>query len=337
MKKIKCGIMGFGFSFPKTTRSYKEIAALSGVPEEVVRDKFGINKVYYPGNNEQPSGLAVEAAKQCLKNTGVGAEEIDLIIYFGENYSDHLVYSIGPKVQKEIGAVNAWCYEVESKCGSAILAMQQAKMYMTLEPDIKTVLLVAGYRNVDLVDYTDRSLSFLFDVSCGGAACILRKGYAKHNFLSAAAVADGSFADAIVVPGGGTALPLNAENVDDKYIRHFRLQDPQIFREKLGAVTLHNLKLVTERALAKDGYTLKDVDFVACLHMNKSSHRKLFELIEIPQEKSFYLADYGHTGQIDPILALALAAKKRLIKKGDLVAIIGMGFGYIWNGGAIRW
>lgn len=337
MNDVKCGIMGFGFAFPETYRTYQDIAKLSGIPEDVVKNKFGINKTYYPGHNEQPSGLAVAAAKDCLNNTGVKAEEIDLIIYFGENHSDYTAYAMGPKVQKEIGAVNAWCYDVESKCGSSIVAMQQAKMYMMCEENINTVLLVAGYRNVDLVDYKDHSVSFLFDVSCGGAACILRKGYEKHNFLTAAAIADGSFADAIYCPGGGTKLPFTKDNVEDEYLKFFRLKDPDIFREKLGAVTLSNLKKVTEMALAKSNLTLKDVNWVSIIHMNMSSQRKLFQMMDIPMEKCFYLSDYGHVGQIDPILSLGLAVENNLIKEGDVIAMIGMGFGYIWNGGCIRW
>ena len=338
MNDIKCGIVGFGFAFPDTVRTCDDISELSGVPAEVVRDKFGINKIYYPGNNEQTSDLAVEAARNCLKNTGISAEEIDLIIYFGENYGDYVyVYSMGPKIQYEIGAKNAWCYHVESKCGSAIIAMDQAKKYMMTEDGINTVLLVGGYRNVDLVDYKDKAVSFLFDVSCGGAACILKKGCERRNFLSAGAILDGSFSEAIVVPGGGTKHPFTPGNINDPYYRSFRLEDPDAFRDRLGKVTLSNLVKAEEIALAKQGLTLKDLDFVCALHMNVRSHKVLFEMLGLPLEKGTYLSDFGHVGQLDPVIALNLAEEKGMVKEGDLVGVIAMGFGYIWNAGVIRW
>ncbi len=304
----------------------------------MVRDKFGINKIYYPGNNEQTSDLAVAAAKDCLEKTGVDPEEIDLIIYFGENYGDYAyVYSMGPKIQYEIGAKNAWCYHVESKCGSAIIGMDQARKYMQTEDSINTVLLVGGYRNVDLVDYKDKSVSFLFDVSCGGAACILKKGYERRNFLSAGAILDGSFSEAIVVPGGGTKRPFTPENISDPYLHYFRLEDPDAFRDRLGKVTLTNLVKAEEIALKKHGLTLKDLDFVCVLHMNAKSHKMLFELLDMPLEKGTYLNDFGHVGQLDPLIALNLAEEKGMVKVGDLIGVIAMGFGYIWNGGVIRW
>ncbi len=334
---VKCGIVGFGFAFPETTRDYEEISRLSGVPAEVVRDKFGINHIYYPGHDEQTSDLAVAAAQDCLNKTGVDPKEIDLIIYFGENWGDYHIYSIGPKVQYKIGAVNAWCYQIENKCGSAIVAMEQAKMYMQTNPDISTVMLVGGYRNVDKVDYTDTSVSFLFDVSCGGAACIMKRGYERRNFLAAAAIADGSFSDAIVVPGGGTKCPFTLENINDNYLKYFRLEDPQAFRERLGKVTLSNLAKVEEMALAKVGKTLADLDCVCALHMNVKSHKMLFELLGLPLEKGTYLSDFGHVGQLDPLIALNMAEEKGLVKEGSLVGVIAMGFGYIWNGGVLRW
>lgn len=337
MKTVECGIVGFGFSFPESTRDYNEIARLSGIPAEVVRDKFGINKVYYPGNNEQTSDLAVAAAKDCLAKTGIDPKEIDLIIYFGENYGDYQIYSSGPKVQYEIGAVDAWCYQMETKCGSAIIALDQAKKYIQTEENINTVLLVGGYRNVDKVDYQDNSVSFLFDLSCGGAACIIKQDYPNRQVLGSASILDGSFSDAIVIPGGGTKNPLTPDNIDDRYLHYFRLEDPDAFRDRLGKITLHNLVKVQEMALAKDGYTLADLDYVCALHMNKKSHRILFEMLGVPLEKGIYLADYGHVGQLDPLISLNMVQEQNLLPKGALVGVIAMGLGYIWSGGVIRW
>jgi len=337
MDNVNCGIVGFGFAFPDTTRDYKEIAKLSGVPPDVVREKFGINKVYYPGGNEQTSELAIRAAKDCLAGTGVKPLEIDLIIYFGENYADHLIYNLCGKVQGAIGAKNAWGYSIDIKCGSAILAMEQAKQYMQTNDDINTVLLAGGYRNVDWVDYTDSAVSFLYDVSCGGAACIMRKGHGSKQLLSSAAIMDGSFADSIIIPAGGTKLPMTSENIDDPYLHSLRLKEPDAFRERLGKITLPNLAKVLEKALAKCGMTLKDLDFLCPLHMNRKSHEKLLELLGLPPEKAVYLADYGHVGQFDPLIALDMAEKQGLVNSGEIVGVSAMGFGYIWNGAVIKW
>ncbi|MFC2029051.1 3-oxoacyl-ACP synthase [Chloroflexota bacterium] len=333
-----CGIVGFGFAFPEGgIRDAAEISRLSGVPESVVREKFGINQVFWPMNNEQPSDLAIAAAKDCLKNTGIDPLEIDLIIYFGENYSDYMIYSLGPRVQGMIGAKNAWAYDMEAKCGTCVLALDQAKKYIQMDDNINTVMLVGGYRNVDKIDYSDQSVTFLFDTSCGGAACILKKGHPKHNFLSYAALTDGNFANLILLPYGGTRNPITKDNINDSYGQFMRLTEPEIFREEFGKVTFDNLIKCQEMALAKIGNTLEDLDFAIILHMNVRSHNTILDRLGLPPEKSFYMSDYGHLGQLDILIALDQASKAGTLKDGDLVALVAAGMGYTWVGGIIRW
>lgn len=332
-----CGIMGIGLYFPEHVRTYKDIARLSGLPEDVVHCKLGINQTHYPGESDQTSDMAVWAAQDCLRTTGVDPGEIDLIIYFGENYSDYPIYSVGAKVQGAIGAVNAWYYDMDCKCGSAVVAMDQAKKYMMCDKDINTVLLAAGYRNVDKVDYTDTNLTFMYDVSCGGAAAILRRGHKRGVVMECANLADGRFADAIVIPGGGSKTPFTPENIGDDYLKCFRLADGKRFREELGAVTMQNLVRVTELACARSGLSLSDLDFVCPLHMKRSAHCQLLTDLGIPAEGSFYLADFGHTGQLDALISMKTAGDRNLIHEGNVVALVAMGLGYNWTAGIVRW
>lgn len=333
---VECGLMGIGLYLPENVRTAAEIAELSGVPEEVVRHKFGINRIYYPGENDQTSDMAVRAAMDCLGRIGVDPAEIDLVIYFGENYSDYQVFSIAPKVIGAIGAVNAWGYDMECKCGSFVVALDQAKKYMLCE-DIDTVMVVGGYRNVDKVDYKNVSVSFLFDVSCAGAAAIIRKGYPRRVVLENANMADGRFAESVYVPGGGSKHPFNASNINNDYLKYFHVNDPKGFREKLGAISLKNLVKVTEQACLKSGLSVGDIDFACPLHMKISAHLQLLRDLNIPEEKSFYLSDFGHAGQLDAPISLRMAEERHLIQPGDIIAVIAMGFGYVWNAGIIRW
>ena len=216
--------------------------------------------------------------------------------------------------------------------------MDQAKKYMSVDDDINTVMVVGGYRNVDHVDYKDQSVSFLFNVSSGGAAAILKKGYKKNLILESASMVDPFFSDAIVVPGGGTKIPFTAENINDDYLKYFRLtQDPEIFRERLGSVTFKNLYQVVEIACKKSGLTVDDIDFVIPLHMKKSGYRQILKDLGLSEGKGIYLNDCGHVGQLDPLIGLKVAEEKNLIKDGNIVVLLAMGFGYIWTGGIVKW
>ncbi len=332
-----CGIVGFGVYLPSNYRDYHEIAKLTGAPEDVVLNKMGIDGVYYAGPEDQTSTLAIRAAENCIKNTGVDPKEIDLIIYFGENYGDYILYSIGPAVQNAIGAVNAAVYQEECKCCSAIPALQQAKMYIKTDPDIHTVMLVGGYRNNDKVDYADRSMSFFYNLSTAGAACIIKEDYPDRQVLGCSCFTDGRFHDAIIVPAGGTKEPLTMENLNDKYVNCWRLMNPDSFRNELGAVTYKHLLGTLENACKKSGYTLKDIDYYIPLHMNPKAQKTICEMIGIPIDKAYYLRKYGHMGQLDMLIGPALAEKEGCIKKGDLVGIGTMGISYTWGSAVIRW
>ena len=334
---VGCGIVGFGLYLPEPVRTYKDIAQLSGLPEDVVHFKLGINQTRYPGEKDQTSDMAVWAAEDCLHKTGVDPKDIDLIIYFGENFGDHIIFPFAAKVQGAIGAVNAWYYEMDCKCGTCIVAIDQAKKYMMCEKNVNTVMLVGGYRNVDKVDYRDSALTFMCDVSSGGCAAILQKGRDRGVVLESVSIADGRFAEAIIIPGGGTKTPFTAENINDNYLKCFRLADGRKFRDELGAVTMQNLVKVTKLACEKSGLCLSDLDFVCPLHMKPSAHRQFLIDLGLSLEQSFYLDDFGHTGQFDPMISLQMAAEKKLINRGDIVALVAMGIGYNWTAGIVRW
>lgn len=337
MEPSTCGIVGFGLYFPKCYRDAAEIARLTGAPVEVVRDKMGLDGLYYAGPEDHTSVLAIEAAKDCLKNTGVDPLEIDLIIYFGENYGDYILYSIGPAVQQAIGAKNAWVYQEECKCASAIPALQQAKMYIQCDSDINTVLLVGGYRNTDKTDYTDRDMSFFYNLSTAGAACIVKRDWPDRQILGCACITDGYFHDAIIVPAGGTRIPITRENIDERYYHYWRLTKPESFRNELGAVTYKNLIGSLELALKKSGLTLRDLDYYIALHMNVRAQKAVCDMVGLPLEKSYYLRRYGHMGQLDMLIGPALAEREGLIHKGDIVGLNTMGISYTWGGAVIRW
>jgi 3-oxoacyl-[acyl-carrier-protein] synthase-3 len=226
---------------------------------------------------------------------------------------------------------------VECRCGSAIPAIEQAKKYIQTEEGVKTVLVVGAYRNTDFVNYADRGLSFFYDLGSGGAAAIIQQDWPEREVLGCAEITDGSFHDTIIVPGGGTRTPITSKNIDDVALHHWHLADPVGFRDRLGKVTYANLVKTLERALAKSGNTLADIDYYVPMHLNPKGHATICGMVGVPLEKAYYLGKYGHVGQLDPIFGMALAEGEGKIKKGDLVALSIMGISYTWCGAAVRW
>ena len=104
---------------------------------------------------------------------------------------------------KPRGASRAYAYDVGQKCGTSVLALKQAHDLIVADDSVNTVLIAGGYRNGDLVDYANPRSRFLINLSAGGGAMILQRGYTRNRVLSAELIVDGSFSLDVIVPGNG--------------------------------------------------------------------------------------------------------------------------------------
>jgi len=146
------------------------IAGLSGIPVDVVREKMGIKQKPVPGPEDHTCQMGIWAARQALARAGFDPSLIDVVIYTGEEYKEYPLWTAGIKLQHEIGAHRAWSFDVQLRCGTNIMALKLAKSLMLADSGINTVLLAGGYRNCDLVDYTNPRSRFLYNLAAGGAA-----------------------------------------------------------------------------------------------------------------------------------------------------------------------
>ncbi len=106
-------------------------------------------------------------------------------------------------------------------------------------------------------------------------------------------------------------------------------------RERLETRSITNfLKVIREASLNELN---KPIDYLAILHMKKSAHDAILEPLELPQDKSIYLDQYGHFGAPDQVLSLGLAEKRKKLKKGDHVVLASAGIGYMWSAMSLRW
>jgi 3-oxoacyl-[acyl-carrier-protein] synthase-3 len=136
------------------------------------------------------------------------------------------------------------------------------------------------------------------------------------------------------VPVGGTAAPMTAANADQLKLR---VIDPAHMKARLDEVSMPSFMEVIHGALQDAGHSAADLDFLGVLHMKPSAHKAVLEELGLSEEQSVYLADYGHLGQLDPILALELARDAGRIGPGSLIAVAAAGVGYHWGAAVLRW
>lgn len=337
MRKTNVGIAGIGIYLPDNYMTAKEIAEKTAIPENIIIEKFGIKKKYIPGPEDTTSYMGLEAAKEALEEAKVDPKDIDLIIWNGAQHKDYPSWLAGLKIADELGATNAWSFDMEALCGSMMAGMDTAKSFMLTHDDINTVLLVSGYRNVDLINLENPATTFMADIGAGGAAALLKKDFNKNVILSSSFKGDGSFSEDCVIPVGGTKKwPIEPEDAKKYW---FVIQgDMDDFKKRLGEKTMPNFYAVIRESLRKSGFKGdEDIDYLAILHFKRSAHYAVLDELGLREDQSIYLDDYGHTGQNDQILSLKLGLESGKIKDGSVIVMVGAGLGFVWAATTIKW
>ena len=333
------GIVGLGIYLPENRMTAKEIAEATkgNWSEEAIIDKLGIIEKRIPGNVESDGTqeMGALAALDCLSSTGVDPMEIDAILCFTEEWKEYPLTTSACYIQKRIGARNAWCIDLQNRCCTSVSAMKIAKDILLSDDECNTILVAGGYRNCDLIDFTDNGVSFMFNLAAGGGTILLRKNYNKNLLLGTHLMSDGSVVHTCGVKVGGINEPVTAENIDE--FGKLRLMDSATMKGLLNTVSMPNWFNCIDEALRKSGMTRSDIGFLDILHIKRSGHLGMLKDLGLTEEQTVYLENYGHVGQVDQILSLKLALEQGKVKDGTVISMIAAGIGYTWAANVIRW
>lgn len=333
-QKMTVGIQNIGVYVPPGIQDSTLIAEKSGIPLEVIEEKFGIKQKHKAEPDEHVSHMGVKAALDALK--GFDPRNLDLVVYCGSEYKDYYLYNLAAKIQHEIGAVNSNAFEIHTLCSAGVWSLKVLKSMMLQDPDLNRALLVTSSKEADLIDLKNQRARFMFNFGDGAAAALLIKGINKNKVLESSMITKGEFADDVAVYGVGcrnyyqyTALNYDLRNLD--------VQDPPSMKERLDPITLGNFIKVIEHAVKKSGYQPKDIDFIAPIFMKRSILTKMLAHFGLTEEQSYLLDHYGHCQSADAYISLVEASKLGRIKNGDLAVMVGAGTGYTWAATAIIW
>ena len=340
------GILGYGIYLPDRHMSAADIAAATGGQwsEAAVRDKLGIVRKSVPGPEDGTQEMGARAGLDAIARTGIDPLEIDLILCMGEEWKEYPLTTSAIYIQERIGAHRAWGIDVQQRCNTTVAAIKIAKDMMLGDPEISTVMIVGGYRNGDLIDFTDPGVSFMFDLAAGAGALILRKGMDRNLVLGSHIITDGSLARDVGVWYGGTEHPIESlpeaelATLRQRGNLSLRVFDVEHMKNRLNEVSMPNWLACIDKALAKSGgCTRADIDFLNVLHFKRSMHAGLLETLGLKEEQSVYLEDYGHIGQVDLMLSIHEGLKQGRLADGDLMVAIAAGIGYVWGAVVVRW
>lgn len=335
---FNAGIAGTGIYIPQGRMTARQISeATNGVwTEQAVTDKLGIKQIVVPGKDDGTQEMGVRAGFDALKNTGINPLDIDLILCIGEEWKEYPLTTSGIYIQEKLGARNAWAIDVQQRCGTSVAALKIAKDMMMADPEIETVMIVGGYRNGDFIDFADNAVSFMYNLSAGAGALIMKRNLGKNLLLGTHIITDGSLSRDVAVEFGGTCKPVTAENASSAY-RSLRVFDEKHMKERLNEVSMKNWIHCIDRAFEKSGINKKELGYLACLHFKRSMFEFMVKELGLTMDQTIYLEEYGHIGQIDQILSLHLGLQQGKIKNGTTISMIAAGIGYAWGANVIKW
>jgi 3-oxoacyl-[acyl-carrier-protein] synthase-3 len=330
----KVGIAATANYLPRRWMSAAEISGASGIPEQVLIERFGLTGKHVADADEHVSDMSVEAGRRLLEETAIDPQSIDAVVYFGSTWKDYGVWQAAPYIAHRLGCGSTFALELDYVSCGAPVAVRVVRDLIRAEDELNRVLMVAACKESQLLDYQNQRSRFMFNFGDGAVAALLEGDLAHNLVLGCHAVSDGSFSLDVKVPAGGSVEPASHVTVEGR--RHLLdVADPVSMKERLDPVSLPRFRSVAEEALRRSGARLDDVDLLCGIHMKRSMHQAVMEALGT--ERAVYLEDTGHMSGVDPLLALDRAARSEGIADGALILLLAAGTGYTWAAACVRW
>jgi 3-oxoacyl-[acyl-carrier-protein] synthase-3 len=325
----RVGIAGTASYLPERWLTAAEVAERSGIPEQVIVEKFGLRGKHVAAPDEHVSDLSVRAAEKLLAETGVDPASIDVVMYYGSMWRDYAVWQVAPHIAYRIGARNAFAVEYDNVSHGTAIALRVARDLLRAEDELATVLVVAASRESYLLDYANERSRFMFNFGDGAVAGLLVGDSARNELLGAHAITNGAYSLQVKVPGGGS--------VDPGGYRFLDVQDPAEMKGGLDQESLPNFVAAARGAVERSGLTPADIAFVCPLHTKRSMFLTLLAELGMREDQAVYLDDTGHMSGVDPLLGLDRAVRDGRVRDGDHVLLLSAGTGYTWAATVVRW
>ncbi len=322
------GIVGTGFYVPKKILTNFDLEKIVDTTDEWIRTRTGIEERRIADDKEAASDLAAKAGAKALENANINPKDIDLLI-LATHFPDHYFPSTACITQHKLGLENAVCFDLSAACSGSIYSLFVAESLMK-NSNYDTAMIIGTEIFSRTVDWKDRNTCVLF--GDGAGAIIIKKGLKGKNIISFDFGSDGTGADLLKIPAGGSRLPTTNITIEQR--QHFiKMEGKKVYK-------FANKMMVDSviKALDKVDLTRKDIDLLIPHQANIRILKAVAKKLHLPLEKIMInLEKYGNTSAASIPIALDEAITQGKIKKGDIVVLTAFGAGLTWGAIVIRW
>lgn len=319
MKNVR--IIGTGSYTPDNIVSNKDLSSFVDTSDEWISSRTGI-KNRRISTGEGTVSLSVEAAKRAIASSGITPDEIDLIIV-ATICSDHCTPSAACEVQRDIGAHDAMCFDMNAACSGFVYALNTATAYIKMGM-AKKALVIGTEVLSRLTDWEDRSTCVLFGDGSGAAIISESEEVGIDNFYCRSL---GSLSEHLVCGSRDFVNPYTNQKVDP----YIRMNGQEVYKFVCTYVPNAIKKVIEESP-----YTFEDIDHFVLHQANMRILDSVAKRLKIDKDKIYSnIQSYGNTSAASVPIVLDEMIKKGILKKGHKIVIAGFGGGLTYGAGMI--
>ncbi|HZK24935.1 MAG TPA: beta-ketoacyl-ACP synthase III [Oscillospiraceae bacterium] len=327
MKLQDAGILGVGSAVPPKIVTNSDLEKIIDTSDEWIRTRTGISERRVVEDGVFTSDLAAQAAEKALQAANTTAEEIDLIIV-ATITPDTIMPSTACFVQAKLGAKKAFAFDLSAGCTGFIYALSVGRLYIQ-SGLYRRVLVIGAEVMSKFLDWSDRSTCILFG---DGAGAVVLGPVEEPGFINVTLGADGSLAELLVVPAGGSQLPASQQSVAERQ-HYIKMNGHETFK-----FAVRVMGEVTQQALDAAGLVKEDLDFLVPHQANLRIIESARKRLKLPPERVIVNIDrYGNMSSASIPVALDEAIQQGRLKRGDLMALVGFGAGLTWGAALVRY
>jgi 3-oxoacyl-[acyl-carrier-protein] synthase-3 len=321
-------ILGTGSHAPSRVVTNDELARGLDTSDAWITDRTGIHRRHIAGPGETASQLAAVASRAALAAAGLGAMDVGMIVV-ATFTADRRLPSCATELGALLGADAVPAFDLSAACAGFVYALSVADQFIAT--GALDCVLVVGVEILSCVtDWKDRGTAVLFGDGAG-AVVLGRAERDGRGLLATRLYTDGSAAEALLIPMGGSAEPVTVEGLA-RSRDAIKMDGADVFR-----IAVRNMTAASTEAVKSAGLTMAEVDWVVPHQANRRILTQVASRIGLPLEKFVMnLDEYGNTSSASIPLALDEAVRDGRIRPGDRVLFCALGAGISWGASVVR-
>jgi 3-oxoacyl-[acyl-carrier-protein] synthase III len=325
---VATGILGTGSALPEKVITNFDLEKLVETSDQWITERTGIKERRQAAPNETTSSLSVQAARKALEMAGISPEQLDIIICSTIS-PDMPLPATASLIQRELGAGTCCAFDLAAACSGFLFGLTVVDQFVKTGK-AKYALVIGAELLSRYLDYQDRATCVIF--GDGVASAVLGRVNSSSGILASEVHTNGTYADHLYIPAGGTALPASCETV--KAHDHFiKMRGNELFK-----VAVRSLEEVSLHVMEQAGVQADQIDLFIPHQANLRITEAVRERLGLPAEKVYSnISRIGNTSSASIPICLDECVRSGRIKKGDLVLMSAFGAGVTWGSVLMRW